>query len=82
MPDSAPTPRTGVLLDRAKLDYELALRGITARELGARIGVNEITLSHARNGRCVREGTLRRIAEGLRAIPQLEGAADLLAEPS
>ncbi len=82
MPESAPQPRVGVRLDPAKLDFELARRGITARQLAAQIGVSEVALSHARTGHCIREGTLRRIADGLRAIPQLDGADDLLAEPS
>lgn len=58
--DQDPRPRAGVRLDPAKLDYELARRGITAKELGARIGLSEVGLSRARNGHCVREGTLRR----------------------
>jgi len=79
--ESAPRPRAGVRLDRAKLDYELARRGITARQLAARIGVSEVALSRARHGRCVRETTLRRIADGLRAIPELDGAVDILELP-
>jgi transcriptional regulator with XRE-family HTH domain len=81
MTGSPPRPRVGVRLDPAKLDFELARRGVTARQLGARIGLSEVALSRARNGHCVRETTLRRIADGLRAIPELDGATDLLAPP-
>jgi DNA-binding Xre family transcriptional regulator len=79
--DQDPRPRAGVRLDPAKLDYELARRGITAKELGARIGLSEVGLSRARNGHCVREGTLRRIAAGLTSFPPLPGADDLLVGP-
>jgi DNA-binding Xre family transcriptional regulator len=79
--ESNPRPRTGVRLDRAKLDYELALRGITARELGRRIGLSEVALSRARHGHAIREATLRRIADGLRGIPPVDGAAALLVAP-
>jgi transcriptional regulator with XRE-family HTH domain len=82
MLDSAPRPTTGIRLDRAKFDFELARRGLTARELGARIGLSEVALSRARNGHAIREATLRRIAAGLTAIPQLEGADELLAVSS
>jgi hypothetical protein len=50
--------------------------------LGARIGLSEVALSRARNGHAIREATLRRIAAGLTAIPQLEGADELLAVSS
>lgn len=74
-------PRVGVRVDRGRLDYELARRGLSAREFGARAGLSEVVLSHARTGRAVREATLRKIAAGLTAIPELPGAVELLAAP-
>ncbi len=72
--------RTGVRIDAQKLDHALAMRGITARELAARVGIPEPTLSRARHGRPVSEGTLRKLSEGLLRIPVMTGV-DLIAEP-
>jgi hypothetical protein len=41
-----------------------------------------VVLSHARTGRAVREATLRKIAAGLTAIPELPGAVDILEVPA
>jgi DNA-binding Xre family transcriptional regulator len=60
----------------------MASRDLTARALSAAIGVSEVALSRARNGHAIREATLRKIAAGLTAIPQLEGADELLAVSS
>jgi len=51
---SAIPPRAGVRLDRSKLDFELARRGISAQELGLVIGVHAVVLSRARNGHAIR----------------------------
>jgi hypothetical protein len=75
-------PRAGVRLDRNKLDFELARRGINAQELSTLIGVHAVVLSRARNGHAIREATFRKIANGLFAIPMLDGAVELLEEPA
>jgi transcriptional regulator with XRE-family HTH domain len=72
-----PISRRGVLLNNAKLSHELARRGATARQLAERSGVPEATLSRARYGRPISPATLRRLTEGLLAIPLMVGA-DLL----
>jgi len=76
------SPRTGVRIDPGRLDHALAVRGITARQLAAAIGVHEVLLSRARNGHNVREATFRKIADGLAAFPLVDGAAELIAEPA
>ena len=73
--------RSGVKLDSARIDYELGRRGVTARRLAEASGVPEVTLSRARHGRPVTEGTLRRLTEGLLGIPLLIGADLLIADP-
>jgi DNA-binding Xre family transcriptional regulator len=82
MEAAAIRPRAGVRLDRNKLDFELARRGISAQELSEVIGIHAVVLSRARNGHAIRERTFRRIASGLLAIPLLDGAGELLAEPA
>jgi DNA-binding Xre family transcriptional regulator len=75
------SPRSGIVIDAAKLDYELGRRGITARELAARTGIPEPTISRARHGRPVSESTLRRLSTGLLEIPLWLGTDLLIAEP-
>jgi DNA-binding Xre family transcriptional regulator len=75
-------PRAGIRLDRNKLDFELARRGINAQELSESIGVHPVVISRARNGHAIRETTFRKIASGLLAIPPLDGAVELLEEPA
>jgi transcriptional regulator with XRE-family HTH domain len=53
----------------------MALRAITARELAARSGVPENTISQARRGhRRISERTLRNLAQGLLTFPLMPGA--------
>lgn len=73
--------RAGVRLDAARLDYELARRGINPRQFAEVSGVNETTLSRARHGYRVRESTLRRIVTAMLRIPPMPGAELLLSEP-
>jgi transcriptional regulator with XRE-family HTH domain len=73
--------RSGIPLDAAKLDSELARRGVTARRLAEVSGVPEVTISRARHGRPVSESTLRRLSTGLLSIPLLVGADLLIALP-
>jgi hypothetical protein len=84
MIDAAPAirPRAGVRLDPGKFDFELARRCVTAQQLCSVIGISEVVVSRARNGHAVRETTLRRIVDGLLAIPLVEGAEAILAEPT
>jgi transcriptional regulator with XRE-family HTH domain len=78
---SAIPARTGVRLDAEKLDHQLGLRGITARELAERSGIPEHTISRARHGRPVNESTLRRLSTALLEIPLFRGIDLLIAEP-
>lgn len=75
-------PRAGIRLDRNKLDFELARRGISAQDLSLSIGVHAVVLSRARNGHAIREATFRKIVNGLLGIPPLDGAVELLDEPA
>jgi DNA-binding Xre family transcriptional regulator len=77
----SPSRRNGIRLDAAKLSYELARRGATARQLAARAGIPEATLSRARHDRAVTEATLRRLTKALLEIPQMPGADLLVTEP-
>jgi transcriptional regulator with XRE-family HTH domain len=78
---SAIPARTGVRLDAEKLDHQLALRGITARQLAERSGVPEPTISRARHGRPISESTLRRLSRALFETPLLLGADLLICDP-
>jgi hypothetical protein len=78
---SAIPARGGVRIDAAKLDYELGLRAITARQLAAKTGIPEPTISRARHGRPVTESTLRRLSKGLLSFPVMKGVDLLIAEP-
>ena len=69
-----------VPLDRQRLDRELALRGLTARELAALAGVGEATISRARNGRTVTPATMRKLAVALTSVPVVTGAADIIGD--
>ena len=75
------TRRSGVKLDANRLDYQLGLRGVTARQLAEVAGISEVTLSRSRHGRPVTEGTLRQLTRALLGIPLLIGADMLIAEP-
>lgn len=73
--------RSGIKLDRDRLDYELSRRGVTARALAHAAGLPEATLSRARHGQPIREGTLRKLTAALVQTPLMMGADLLLAEP-
>jgi len=73
--------RSGVRLDPARLDYELARRGVSARQLAEVAGISEVTLSRSRHGRPVTQGTLRELTRALLQTPLLIGADLLIAEP-
>jgi transcriptional regulator with XRE-family HTH domain len=74
-------PQTGIAIDRDRLDYELARRGATARQLANGAGIPEVTLSRARHGRRVTEKTFRKLAAALLEIPIVVGGDLLLAAP-
>lgn len=65
-------------VDPERLDYELATRGLAARELAALANVSEATVCRARAGRRVDIRTLRRIADALRVTPTVLGIDSLL----
>jgi len=67
-------------VDAARLDRELALRGLSARELAAAAGLHESAISRARHGR-VQYATLRAIAIALMTFPILEGTELLVTQP-
>jgi transcriptional regulator with XRE-family HTH domain len=73
--------RSGIKLDTARIDYEIARRGINQQTLAACAGLPPMTVSRARRGHPISEGTLRRIAEALAKIPLQLGADSLIAEP-
>lgn len=72
---------SGVQLDVARFDHELARRGLTARQLARIAKCHEVTLSRARQGRPINENTLRRITAALLQIPVLAGTELLLIGP-
>jgi transcriptional regulator with XRE-family HTH domain len=73
--------RSGITIDAERLDYEISRRGITQAELARRAGVPEPTLSHARHGRRVTNGTMRRLTTALLQIPLMVGADLLIVAP-
>ena len=68
-------------IDRTRLDYECARRGLTATELARLSGITEATLSHIRAGHPAMARSLTRIAEALAAAPVVEGMSLILSEP-
>lgn len=74
--------RSGVSIDVPRLDYEMARRAITQRQLARQAGVPEVTLSRARHGRRVTNSTLRRLSTALLQIPLMVGADLLIAPPA
>ena len=78
---AAVNQRRGVLLDRLKLDRELALRAVDQRTLASTAGIHESVISRARHGARIDELTLRRLGDALLSLPVREGVALLLADP-
>lgn len=71
----------GSQLDDAKVAYELAIRGINARQLAAKAGLNEITLARARRGQRVRPDTLIKVAIALKHFPVRPELVAILPDP-
>jgi transcriptional regulator with XRE-family HTH domain len=65
-------------LDPTRLDRELARRGWNATDLATASGVSVGTISAARRGRPVSNGTLCKIANALRDAPVVPGVDSLL----
>jgi len=70
-----------VLIDRAQIDHQLAIRAITARQLVRKAKVAEATFSRARNGHRLHERTLRKLTEALLSFPIVEGTDLFVAAP-
>jgi transcriptional regulator with XRE-family HTH domain len=75
------TRRKGIRLDRDRLDYELSIRGKTARDLARLSGVQEETISRVRHGATIMPATLRKLTEALLSQPLIVGADLLIARP-
>jgi transcriptional regulator with XRE-family HTH domain len=65
-------------IDPTRLDRELARRGWNATDLARASGVSVGTISAARRGRLVSNGTLCKIANALRDAPIVPGVDSLL----
>lgn len=68
----------GTRLDPARLDRELARRGWNATDLAKASGVSVGTISAARRGRPVSNGSLCKIADALSNAPVIPGVDNLL----
>ena len=65
-------------IDPTRLDRELARRGWNATDLARASAVSVGTISAARRGRPVSNGTLCKIANALRSAPVVPGVDSLL----
>jgi transcriptional regulator with XRE-family HTH domain len=80
-PEERSTKDRGVRIDPDRFRFELARRGLTAKELSRRSGITEACIARARRGTMPLEvDTLRRLGEVLAAQPVLVGV-DLLLGP-
>lgn len=70
----------GIILDAARLDHQLGLRGVSHRRLCELSGVPQPTLSRALHGRPISPTTFRRLTTTLLEIPLMVGADLLLAD--
>ena len=65
-------------LDDTKFRHELAIRGITARQLAAQAGISEVTVARVRRAARVSPRTLLRLAIALSKIPINEQLVKIL----
>ena len=78
----APPRHQGIRLSPEALAHQLALRGLTARQLAQISGVSENAISQARRGhRRISERTLRRLTTALLGVPLMVGAELIIGEP-
>jgi transcriptional regulator with XRE-family HTH domain len=75
------TRRKGIRLDRDRLDYELSIRGLTARRLAQLSGVQEETISRVRHGATIMPATLQKITLALLSQPLVIGGDLLISRP-
>jgi DNA-binding Xre family transcriptional regulator len=66
-----------VRLDADQLDYVMAVRVMTARQLAALSGIGEATISRARNRHKVTPATMLKLLDALARV-EVPGAADLI----
>jgi hypothetical protein len=76
-----PDIRRGIFLDADRFDYQLAIRGGSARQLARRARVSEAIISRARHGHRIAPQTLRKITVALLAWPIVSGFDLLVARP-
>jgi transcriptional regulator with XRE-family HTH domain len=65
--------KVSVRVNAAELRRQLNRRGLTAAELAAASHVSPATVSHAMNDRSISPGSLRKISETLKGIPECGG---------
>jgi transcriptional regulator with XRE-family HTH domain len=73
--------RRGIRLDRDRFDYELSIRGLTARRLAQLAGVHEEMLSRVRHGATIMPATLHKITQALLSQPLIVGGDLLIQRP-
>lgn len=61
--------RRGFAIDGAELERELAIRGLTAKQLAHAAGVSQDTVGRARRGMPVDPLTLNKLVDALERIP-------------
>lgn len=68
----------GYVVDGAELRHQLALRGLSARDLAETSGLSEATISHALSGRPVSVHTIRAVVTTLDRVKPFAGVDALL----
>jgi hypothetical protein len=58
-----------IAFDPTRVDYEMAIRGLSGSDLAGKAGVCDATVSTARHGRPISSDSARRIAAALMATP-------------
>src|ERR1700682_1378358 len=71
----------GAVLDPERVRYQLALKGLSQRDLGRISGIGEAQVSRALHGKAIEPATLRRIVAALLEAPDLPGAELVVSEP-
>jgi len=74
--------KSGITFDPHRLDYELAIRALSADDLSERSGVPAPTISRARHGRAMNSTTVRSIVAALKQSPVDPGLVALIAKPT